>query len=244
MNVVPIDNMRDNSAFSSRFSKGKYDPMIARNEVALLDAKQGGNLWLIGERLDLIKRTKAFKEWGFSSFEEYVEEGTPYSRSAAYAYINVCTRFNYSDAVKHGSKLQLIPAYVTEEADVDQVISDIADKSYREARDFLRGEEEPAAEKETEAEYTEDEEDDKTIVVRKGEDEKHEAFLPVFSKIQPKKITRDGAIVFKDEVEAKSLKPYNVIISWKDQREYQAFNKVIDSMWNVIRKRMLDELNK
>lgn len=248
LNIVPIETMKRDSSYSSRFPEGKYDPMVARNEIALLDAKQGGNMWLIGERLELIKRTKAFRKWGYDSFEEYISDGTPYSRSSAYSYINVFVRFNYSDATKHGSKLQLIPAYVTSEDNVEEVISEITGKSYREAKDILRGEpDEPQSKKESEAVYVESEDedpDDKTIVVSRTPAGKHEAFLPVFSKIQPKKVTKDGEIVFRKKEDSQFIKPYNVILSWKEKRESDAFSKVMDDMWPLILRRMAEEINK
>lgn len=63
-NIVPIDYMRKNDRFSGRFEDGKYNSFILKNEIKVLDAKQGGNQWLLGERFNLARQNKAYREWG------------------------------------------------------------------------------------------------------------------------------------------------------------------------------------
>lgn len=235
MNIIPIDKMYKDEKYVDRFDGHKYNPMIMRNEIRVLDAKQGGNMWLLGERFNRIQESKSYREWGYRSFEEYIDEDTEYSRSTVYAYIKIYVRYKYEDAVRCGAKLQLIPAYIQsdDERVIREMISRISELTFDEAKEYLSG-----IKSEKSSTPPADDEDDKVIQMVPARTGVIEPYEPKVSIFTPEKVTKDGKIVIDKKIEREAIKPYTVIYSWEKKQDKQLFEEVVQDMWKTILRRM------
>ena len=109
LNILPIKYMEKKTFFKQRFDDHSiYDPVLIKSELAILFAKDGGNYWLVGERLFYIRKHKIFKNsYGYDSFEEFIRDATPYSKSTAYNYIKAYEHFSYEDSIKDRKSTRL-----------------------------------------------------------------------------------------------------------------------------------------
>jgi len=138
LNIFPIKLMVKNDLYKKRFNNNVYNELIIKNELAILYAKDGGNQWLIGERLAYIRDYKLHRKYGWSSFKEFIKEDLPYAVSTVYNYIDIYKRFTYEESMKAGSKLSLFTQSLESlgEENRKNLIDSFADSdvTYREAK--------------------------------------------------------------------------------------------------------------
>lgn len=140
-NIIPIDEMRKDDSYRERFTvEGDYNDSIIRNEIKIIDAKDGGNQWLLGERWSLINEEKLFKLWGFKSFSEYIEKDIQFSRAKVYNCISIYNSFSFDETTIIGSKLSLISPFVKEiedEEERDYAIKEASKLSYKKIQQYI-----------------------------------------------------------------------------------------------------------
>ncbi len=138
--ILPIELMEKKDIYKKRFPGGVYDPAIIKAEIVVLDAREGGQQYLRGERFTYIRDFKIFKQYGWTSFVKFVEEDTPYSASSVYNWMNIYENYTYEEALNAGSKLSLIHSIQAkdenERAEIVRAISD-EDMSYRDAKVYI-----------------------------------------------------------------------------------------------------------
>ena len=140
-NVLPIDEMGQNSFYDDRFDEnGIYNDLIIKNEIKVIDAKEGGNQWLLGERFSLIRDEKLYLNWGFNDFSEYINKDTQYSRRKVYNCISVYKSFSFEHSASLGSKLSLIASFMRDIEDDelrDNAILEASKLSANKIRDYI-----------------------------------------------------------------------------------------------------------
>ena len=138
LNIFPIEIMQQNQLYKKRFKNNVYNELLIKNELAILYAKDGGNQWLIGERLSYIRDHKLHAKYGWSSFKDFIREDLPYAVSTVYNYIDIYKRFTYEESVKAGSKLSLFTQSLEAVGDEERkrIINEFAsdEVSYRQAK--------------------------------------------------------------------------------------------------------------
>lgn len=142
LSILPIRRMAEDPLYVGRFKNRTYDPVLLKSELVVLYAKDGANFWLVGERLAYIRDHKVYRQYGHDSFETFVREETPYSRSTAYNYIKAFENYTFEESLRAGSKLSLLvqTLELKNEKEQAKIFSLVTDKkvSYREAKSIIK----------------------------------------------------------------------------------------------------------
>jgi hypothetical protein len=106
---------------------------------------RGFSAFILGGLLEVIRENKWYKDYGYPSFKDMVEQGTGISTSAAYDYMNI-----YRCLIKSGvsweklehigwTKIRWFAKHLTQD-NVDQWIQEAADKNVEQLKSFVKQE--------------------------------------------------------------------------------------------------------
>ncbi len=254
--IEPIEIMKKNiTIYKERFTKGYYDPILLKAELVILDAQEGENQWLKGERFALIRDSKIYKSaYGWDSFEEFIKNDTPYARSTVYNWINVYENYTYDQSIKLGSKLSLFTQSIelTRDIDKEKVLTKIENMSLREAKAYITKveDEKPVMnaqdiQKDTFGEYTPPA-GDKDIPTTRTQPDYHE---PVEVKMAPAylkaKSTGTGLLKMdKTTTEALAKRHFSVIIGHDNEILQKYYLQAVQAREGSIRSWIESELAK
>ncbi len=257
LNILPIKYMEKKTFFKQRFDDHSiYDPVLIKSELAILFAKDGGNYWLVGERLFYIRKHKIFKNsYGYDSFEEFIRDATPYSKSTAYNYIKAYEHFSYEDSIKAGSKLALMIQSLDLKSEQEQarIFNVVSDKNvtFREAKSIIKEATSEPANLMSKEEIQEDVFNESKSYTKPKDIPTRKTDADVYEKIALK---LDIPSIVRLKMDSLSLenssdkqfikdKKYRLMIAFENEAIMKLFNDALQNTFNSVKRNMEHQLS-